>query len=343
MILFLDFDGVLHAVSRKVDELFDRVPLLEAWLRDWPQVEIVISSSWREVHGQEEMVEMLGPEVGGRVVGCTPVARCGEGGAVDPSQGDVPEREAEIRAWMAGSWQPQRPWAALDDMDWLFSPRCEQLVLCDGRRGLTREDLALLTRHARRAMKSVHRSHEMSKPTARKPSWAPRSVLDVEAQEADRPLMAMLHRAMAEAVEPMVRARLAVIGATEPGEEPVPEPAPNPQPSDALSEKLALEFAGCAWATLLSRLDRQRNPAGMVDVCDLLPGDLQSGSTALLEQVRSDARHFGLTAQEINAVIAETLESLLAADSADPAYLRWPLGLRVERRALEEHLGRVLR
>ena len=52
MILFLDFDGVLHPEGEDhifkggVDFCF--LPRLEALLREFPQVKIVISSSWRE-------------------------------------------------------------------------------------------------------------------------------------------------------------------------------------------------------------------------------------------------------------------------------------------------------
>ena len=48
MILFLDFDGVLHPEPCDEDgEPFCNLPALEAILRDFPAVEIVISSMWR--------------------------------------------------------------------------------------------------------------------------------------------------------------------------------------------------------------------------------------------------------------------------------------------------------
>ena len=75
MLLFLDFDGVLHH-SAWNEGLFAGVPILAQWLERWPGVDVVISSSWRTSHSQEELVEMLGPVVGGRVVGCTPVPPC---------------------------------------------------------------------------------------------------------------------------------------------------------------------------------------------------------------------------------------------------------------------------
>ena len=43
-ILFLDFDGVLHPGNRGT---FERAPMLEMWLLKHPEVDVVISSSWR--------------------------------------------------------------------------------------------------------------------------------------------------------------------------------------------------------------------------------------------------------------------------------------------------------
>ena len=55
MIVFLDFDGVLHPEfdpddperPKQNSDLFCRLPLIEAVLREFSQVEIVISSAWR--------------------------------------------------------------------------------------------------------------------------------------------------------------------------------------------------------------------------------------------------------------------------------------------------------
>ena len=58
MILFLDFDGVVHPAH---GELFTEVDRVARWLDGWPAVDVVVSSSWREVHPQSELVEMLGP------------------------------------------------------------------------------------------------------------------------------------------------------------------------------------------------------------------------------------------------------------------------------------------
>ena len=208
-------------------------------------------------------------------------------------------------------------------------------------------------------------------------SWAPR-VLDVDAQQKDLPIFAALHQATADAVGPVFLARfetLAAAGVADEllrqtdalrtfllNDEPEPSSAQSNEahpelrqhlsqflqdrlPEDkaaesdrALARQMALEFAGGAWATLISRLHRQRRSDAMVDPSELLPDDLLNGQTALLEQVGSDARHFGLSRRELNDVMAKTLSTLLDTDTdtdtADSKFLLWPLRLRVERQAL---------
>lgn len=132
MILFLDFDGVLHPAGCSVDRLFCRLECLEDWLRSRPEVSVVISSSWREVHPLEEMRQYFSLDLQCRVVGKTPVL---DGGV---------SREAEILAWLAASSAPAQPWVALDDMPALFSPGLRQLMAVDGATGLTKSNLALV-------------------------------------------------------------------------------------------------------------------------------------------------------------------------------------------------------
>ena len=153
MILFLDFDGVLHP-NNQPGALFTWVPRLAVWLDAWPEVDVVISSSWRVAHSQPEMVEMLGPLIGGRVVGCTPwVSQAREDNVYPAAKTTVltHERQVQIEAWMAASWEPQRAWVALDDMPYLFEPDCGRLVVCAGREGISRENVQALDRHAQQA------------------------------------------------------------------------------------------------------------------------------------------------------------------------------------------------
>jgi hypothetical protein len=149
-------------------------------------------------------------------------------------------------------------------------------------------------------------------------TWASKA-LDVEAQQADRPRHAMLHAATAQAVEPVFRASFRGLAAAD---------------AAALAKQMAAEFACACWATLLSRLNRQRGADGLVNPRELLPDDVLGGQTPLLAQVLADARHFGLSSVELNQVMADTLETLARNDVAEPDFLRWPLGLHVDRLAL---------
>lgn len=144
MILFLDFDGVLHPARSMApgELLFCRLPLLESWLRERPGVDVVISSSWREAHPLDELVSYFAGDLKGRVLGATPIITSDDWAQYD---GGPPPlrfgREIEIRRWQHQSAAPWRPWAALDDQPWLFAPFCEFLVTCDGDTGLTTRNL----------------------------------------------------------------------------------------------------------------------------------------------------------------------------------------------------------
>ena len=153
MILFLDFDGVLHP-NNQPDLLFVWVPRLAMWLDAWPEVDVVIASSWRVAYSQNEMLEMLGPVIASRVVGCTPWVRQERDDNVYPAAKTTVlthERQVEVEAWMASSWDPERAWVALDDMPYLFEADCGRLVACAGRQGLSRENIQALDRHAAQA------------------------------------------------------------------------------------------------------------------------------------------------------------------------------------------------
>ncbi len=155
MILFLDFDGVLHPDRSRTEPKFCRMPLMEAWLRSRPGVEVVISSSWREVHPFEELVSLFADDLQARVVGCTPrYLRSIDGGHfagwAHTSEDFGPSnfaREIECRRWLHSSWQPGQKWAALDDMPELFAPSCAALVVCDAAVGLTHAKLAEVDHH----------------------------------------------------------------------------------------------------------------------------------------------------------------------------------------------------
>src|SRR5438128_5315956 len=72
MILFLDFDGVLHRFGDRIADYCRFLPRLEAVLRDYPDVKIVVSSDWRKHHTLEELKGFFSADIGKRVIGVTP-------------------------------------------------------------------------------------------------------------------------------------------------------------------------------------------------------------------------------------------------------------------------------
>lgn len=72
-VLFLDFDGVLTKVAAEDEPvvLFEWLPLLAALLDPWPDVRIVVHSTWRYDHTDDELRGLLGP-LSARFVGMVP-------------------------------------------------------------------------------------------------------------------------------------------------------------------------------------------------------------------------------------------------------------------------------
>ena len=55
--LFLDIDGVCH---KNFDESFSCLPLIESFLLDRPDVQIVLSSTWRTTSNEQYLSDCLG-------------------------------------------------------------------------------------------------------------------------------------------------------------------------------------------------------------------------------------------------------------------------------------------
>ena len=133
MLLFLDFDGVLHRWPhlrrrRETARLFNHVPALYGAIKDTP-VNIVISSSWRLGFDWRQLLEFIGP-LGPRVVATT--------GREDGT------RYSEIAARLVNQ-RYEGPWLAIDDDDvgWPAQLR-DRLVKVNGVTGIRESDLSRL-------------------------------------------------------------------------------------------------------------------------------------------------------------------------------------------------------
>lgn len=136
MILFLDFDGVLHGLGRPV---FEHLPRFEAILRDFPHIAVVISSSWRENYSLDALRDFFSENVRPRIIGTTPVIAT----KWPPYPAHV--RHDEISQYLQQQFQEQ-PWLILDDDARLFPKDCRELVLFDPARGLDDKMDAILRR-----------------------------------------------------------------------------------------------------------------------------------------------------------------------------------------------------
>lgn len=141
MILFLDFDGVLHPLHRR--ETFTRMALLDALLADFPDIEIALTTSWRQIYPLEALRMLLSPTIASRVISLTPSFPPGH--IRDPAHPACPAREYECRVWLQANGRESEPWLALDDDPDAFSTTAP-VVWCDGRIGLSEEQIAQIRR-----------------------------------------------------------------------------------------------------------------------------------------------------------------------------------------------------
>lgn len=118
MIIFLDFDGVLHPIPSVENDMFCHLERFEIVLREFPFVKIVISSSWREAYPADVITAIFSEDIQQRILGMTP-----------PGNATPFPRHAEIQAWLTEAGYCG-PWIAVDDAETEFPKNCEQLLLC---------------------------------------------------------------------------------------------------------------------------------------------------------------------------------------------------------------------
>ncbi|MDT3680536.1 MAG: HAD domain-containing protein [Burkholderiaceae bacterium] len=130
-VLFLDFDGVLHPLEQAETSLaqFCWLPVLARALRPYPEVRIVVHSTWRYMYDHDELQLLLGP-LGNRFLGAT---------APGP-------RFESIRGWLYANAFCSS-YRVLDDDESEFPhPLPAEVILCESSNGVSARDvLAALT------------------------------------------------------------------------------------------------------------------------------------------------------------------------------------------------------
>lgn len=135
LIVFLDFDGVLHPDPCRDEQLFEHAPRLTQALEEFPEASVVLSTSWRTFLNFEQLIVPLDLELQRRVIGMTP--RFADFSAPRPL---VPyRRQAECVQWLAENGMDDAAWIAIDDRPSWFEPYCENLVTCDALVGFNAE------------------------------------------------------------------------------------------------------------------------------------------------------------------------------------------------------------
>lgn len=162
--LYLDLDGVVQHEAVLYDPrrgiymspaqvgrvLFEWVPILEEILQPFPDVALVLSSTWCIRPGYSKTLELLPSSLRSRFIGGTYHRRIH---GTDPASLSVFRDTARgLQIWADVQRRKPRQWLAIDDdvQDW---PQwaLEHLVACDGTTGLsdTRVQAELATKLAR--------------------------------------------------------------------------------------------------------------------------------------------------------------------------------------------------
>jgi hypothetical protein len=129
MFLFLDFDGVLQPYPcRYQSDQLCHIPRLENVLRDFPEVLVVVSSSWKDDQDLVTLRSYFSADIAARIIDVTPhwSSLPDLAALVGPFQ-----RQVEILGWLEDRGFLAEKWIAIDDRPGWFSPRLENLVLCN--------------------------------------------------------------------------------------------------------------------------------------------------------------------------------------------------------------------
>lgn len=139
LIIFLDYDGVLHDIGCTTKDLFRHASRFAAVLRDYPNIEVVISSDWRkDVDSVVELAENFDLDVRHQFVGLT----CIESGATESRR-----RERECWQWLCAHGREHERWIAIDDWPENFGqhlPGAGAVLFTDPSAGLDAEAAGIL-------------------------------------------------------------------------------------------------------------------------------------------------------------------------------------------------------
>ena len=168
--LFLDFDGVLHAIGYKKTK-FEHVKSFENVVRPFVAaglLSIVISSTWRKSMSLRQLRAKFSKDIASAIVGITPsispeivdtsTPEARERAISNPAHPMDGLREKEILSWIDKN-APGAPWLALDDDEQAFSKGCARLQRVPGNSGLTANTLTNLGLK----LKSLSERSEISK------------------------------------------------------------------------------------------------------------------------------------------------------------------------------------
>lgn len=122
LLLYLDFDGVVHHEDvwwhpnvgpylRAPDEykLFQHIALLEQLLAPYPNLRIILSTTWVRRYGCSKTAKNLGPRLRQRVIGATFHSRMNEDAFAETPRGQ--------QVWTDVQRRKPLDWLALDDCD----------------------------------------------------------------------------------------------------------------------------------------------------------------------------------------------------------------------------------
>lgn len=139
MRIYLNFDGVLHCIPH-IRGPFEHLATFESVMRMHPKLEVVISSSYREILPFDVMRSWFSRDTQHQILGVTPVLpRC--------------RRVDEIRAHIKAT-NYRRRFIVLDDAATEFPRNYHPLILCQTEHGLGERELTeLLTRLASKNLK----------------------------------------------------------------------------------------------------------------------------------------------------------------------------------------------